>query len=54
MELFIGNNLLVRKIKELLLNNFVLNAKESTTLSMNKGQISEAHVRFDTRSTAQC
>ena len=28
---------LVRKMKELLLNNFVSNAKESTTFSMNTG-----------------
>ena len=36
-DLFIGYNLLVRKMKELLLNNFVSNAKESTTFSMNTG-----------------
>ena len=36
-DLFIGYNLLVRKIKELLFNNFVSNAKESTTFSMNTG-----------------
>ena len=36
-ELFIGYNLFVRKMKELLLNNFVSNAKKSTTFSMNTG-----------------
>ena len=34
-----GYNLLVRKMKELLLNNIVSNAKESTTFSMNTGQL---------------
>ena len=36
-KLFIGYNSLVRKKQELLLNKFLSNANEITTLSMNTG-----------------
>ena len=36
-KLFIGYDLLIRKMKELLLNKFLSNANESTTFSMNTG-----------------
>ena len=36
-ELSVGYNLLVRKMKERLSNNFLSNTKESSTFSINKG-----------------
>ena len=50
VNFFIGYNLLVRKMKKVLLNNFVSNPKEFITFSKKQGQILEAHVGFATRS----
>ena len=48
-ELFIAYNLSVRKMKEVLLKNFLSIAKESTTFSMNTGPDFGGSVGFATR-----